>query len=58
MLYEVITSLPQREYAAGMAEVVKYGVIRDAGFFAWLCEQRDPLRQLDRKALVHAVMIV
>lgn len=32
----VLASLPQREYRAGLAEVVKYGVILDAGFFAFL----------------------
>lgn len=31
-----LDSLPRREYVAGLAEVVKYGVIRDAPFFAWL----------------------
>ena len=31
-----LDTLPQRELLAGYAEVVKYGLIRDAGFFAWL----------------------
>ncbi|HET7314876.1 3-dehydroquinate synthase [Salinisphaera sp.] len=33
---DVLATLPQREFAAGMAEVIKYGLIRDAGFFDWL----------------------
>ncbi len=33
---EVLASLPDREYRAGLAEVVKYGVILDAEFFAYL----------------------
>ncbi|MBX3414106.1 MAG: 3-dehydroquinate synthase [Pirellulales bacterium] len=33
---EVLASLPEREYLAGLAEVVKYGVILDADFFAYL----------------------
>ena len=33
---EVLTSLPQREYLAGLAEVVKYGLIYDEIFFAWI----------------------
>ncbi|MES1935317.1 3-dehydroquinate synthase [Salinisphaera hydrothermalis] len=33
---DVLTTLPAREFAAGMAEVIKYGLIRDAGFFDWL----------------------
>ncbi len=32
----VLATLPEREYRAGLAEVVKYGVILDADFFAWL----------------------
>jgi 3-dehydroquinate synthase len=32
----VLSTLPQREYCSGLAEVVKYGVILDAEFFAWL----------------------
>jgi 3-dehydroquinate synthase len=33
---DVLKSLPDREYRAGLAEVVKYGVIQDADFFAYL----------------------
>ena len=35
-----LDTLPQREFAAGYAEVAKYGLIGDAGFFAWLEEHR------------------
>lgn len=33
---DTLTSLPNREFAAGMAEIIKYGLIRDASFFDWL----------------------
>lgn len=33
---DVLSTLPDREFRAGLAEVVKYGVILDADFFAWL----------------------
>ena len=33
---ETLATLPEREYRAGLAEVVKYGIILDAGFFAFL----------------------
>jgi len=33
---DVLETLPPREFAAGMAEVIKYGLIRDAGFFDWI----------------------
>jgi len=32
----LLDTLPMREFRAGYAEVVKYGLINDAGFFAWL----------------------
>ncbi len=53
----VLTSLAAREYAAGMAEVIKYGIIADAGFFGWLEQNVDLLKSHDAAALVHAVMI-
>src|SRR5207253_2877840 len=33
---DVLDTLPPREFRAGYAEVVKYGVLGDAAFFAWL----------------------
>jgi 3-dehydroquinate synthase len=47
----VLDTLPQREYRAGLAEVVKYGVILDAEFFAWLEAHIDEIRQRDAAAL-------
>ncbi|MCR9279946.1 MAG: 3-dehydroquinate synthase [Pseudomonadaceae bacterium] len=51
----VLASLPAREFRAGLAEVIKYGVIFDAGFFAWLEESADKILALDEAALAHAV---
>ena len=53
---ETLRTLPQREYLAGIAEVVKYGVIRDAEFFAWLEHNVAALLARDRDALNHAVI--
>lgn len=50
-----LATLPEREFAAGMAEVIKYGIIRDADFFSWLSAERERLRQRDREVLVPAV---
>jgi 3-dehydroquinate synthase len=50
-----LDSLPARELAAGLAEVVKYGVIRDAGFFTWLEDHADELIAREPAALTHAV---
>ncbi|MFW6092613.1 MAG: 3-dehydroquinate synthase [Pseudomonadota bacterium] len=51
----VLDTLPEREYRAGLAEVVKYGVIRDAGFFAWLEANAHALHDRDPDALNRAV---
>jgi 3-dehydroquinate synthase len=48
-------SLPPRELAAGLAEVIKYGVIVDAPFFVWLEEHIDDVKRLDPAALTHAI---
>ena len=40
-----LATLPQREYAAGLAEVVKYGAIGDADFFDWLEANVDALNE-------------
>ena len=37
----LLDTLPDREYRSGLAEVVKYGVILDAEFFAWLEANAD-----------------
>ncbi|HUQ51983.1 MAG TPA: 3-dehydroquinate synthase [Gammaproteobacteria bacterium] len=52
---DTLTSLPPRELAAGLAEVIKYGIIVDATFFAWLEAHVDDLRRLDPAALTHAI---
>ena len=50
-----LASLPPRELAAGLAEVIKYGVIVDAPFFVWLEEHIDDVKRLDPTALTHAI---
>jgi 3-dehydroquinate synthase len=48
-------TLPPRDYHAGLAEVVKYGLIRDAAFLEWLELNVEPLLARDDAALIHAV---
>ena len=50
-----LETLPPRELKAGLAEVIKYGVIYDAAFFDWLSVNLERLLALDGEALVHAV---
>jgi len=50
-----LDTLEPREICAGLAEVVKYGIISDYKFFGWLEDHVESLKKLDRKALVEAV---
>jgi 3-dehydroquinate synthase len=50
-----LDTLPERELAAGLAEVIKYGPIADDGFLSWIEDNLDALWSRDRKALAHAV---
>lgn len=52
---ECLATLPAREFAAGMAEVIKYGIIYDHDFFVWLEENLDKLYALDEQALSYAI---
>lgn len=52
---ETLTSLPVREYRAGLAEVVKYGVILDAEFFETLEENRAKINDREAGILTHAI---
>jgi 3-dehydroquinate synthase len=50
-----LATLPERELRAGLAEVIKYGLILDAEFFAWLESNLDALLARDSAALVYAI---
>ncbi len=52
---DVLRTLPAREISAGLAEVVKYGMILDTGFFAWCEVNAQRLRALDEEALTYAI---
>lgn len=52
---DTLQTLPPRELRAGLAEVIKYGVIRDARFFVWLENHMSELQSLSLQTLVHAV---
>jgi 3-dehydroquinate synthase len=51
----VLATLPDREYRSGLAEVVKYGVILDAEFFAYLEANADAVLRRDPAAVQHVV---
>jgi len=52
---ETLQTLPEREYRAGLAEVIKYGLITDLDFFIWLEEHMPDLLARDNDAVLYAV---
>jgi 3-dehydroquinate synthase len=50
-----LATLPDRELRAGLAEVIKYGAIRDVEFFTWIETNMPALLVKDRAALTHAI---
>jgi 3-dehydroquinate synthase len=52
---DTLATLPDREFCAGLAEVVKYGLIVDAEFFAWLDAHADDLLARESATLHHAI---
>ncbi|MDT8427818.1 MAG: 3-dehydroquinate synthase [Pseudomonadales bacterium] len=53
----VLKSLPLRELQAGLAEVIKYGLIGNWGFFQWLEQNMPGLLAADEELLAQAVQI-
>ncbi len=51
----LLQSLPEREYSAGLAEIIKYGLICDPDFFAWLEAEMPRLRAREAAALIEAI---
>ncbi len=52
---DTLDTLPEREIAAGLAEVIKYGLIRDPAFFGWLEARMPALLARDSQALAEAI---
>ncbi len=52
---DTLRTLPARELSAGLAEVIKYGLIADLPFLNWLEANMGKLRALDRDSLSYAV---
>ncbi|GIZ12795.1 3-dehydroquinate synthase [Pseudomonas sp. NCCP-436] len=50
-----LETLPARELSAGLAEVIKYGLICDEPFLGWLEANMSALRNLDQGALTYAI---
>lgn len=52
---DTLSSLPQREVTAGLAEVIKYGLIRDPKLFDWLEEQMAEIKSLHPERLAEMI---
>ncbi len=52
---EALRTLPERELSAGIAEVIKYGLIADAPFYQWLEDNMEALLACDSDALAYAI---
>ena len=52
---DTLHTLPDRELSAGLAEVIKYGLIRDQAFFSWLESHMEALLNRDPEALTYAI---
>ncbi|HCH24140.1 MAG TPA: 3-dehydroquinate synthase [Oceanospirillaceae bacterium] len=50
-----LSTLPARELSAGVAEVIKYGLLGDANFFAWQEQYIDQLMSLQQEQVVYAI---
>lgn len=47
-----LATLPTREFSAGMAEVIKYGILGDGEFFTWLEENTEAIKAADTATLI------
>lgn len=52
---DTLSTLPDKELSAGLAEVIKYGLIGDPEFFSWLEQNLDKLLARDPQALAYAI---
>lgn len=54
---DTLDTLPDQELSAGIAEIIKYGLICDAAFFGWLEKNMPLLLTRDKKALSYAIEV-
>lgn len=52
-----LSTLPDREFSAGLAEVIKYGLIHDAEFFCWLEQNMSKLMARDNQTITQAILV-
>lgn len=52
---DTLSTLPEREFAAGMAEVIKYGILGDVEFFDWLETNIEKIKRRDEDTLQYMI---
>jgi 3-dehydroquinate synthase len=52
---DTLDTLDDRQLSAGIAEIIKYGLIEDVGFFTWLEQNMDSLLARETEALIYAI---
>ena len=52
---DTLDTLPECEFASGLAEVIKYGAVADDAFLGWIESNLAALKARDKRVLVHAV---
>jgi 3-dehydroquinate synthase len=52
-----LSTLPNREFSAGLAEIIKYGLIHDAKFFKWLEQNISKLMARDSDIIAQAILV-
>lgn len=50
-----LKTLPAREFSAGMAEVIKYGIIYDQEFFTWIADNSKNIKALEPEAIIYMI---
>ena len=55
MNLSVLQTLPERQFASGMAEILKHGLIKNADYFQWLLDHRQDILERKPKALMQMI---
>ena len=52
---EILKTLPKRQFNAGMAEVIKYGIIKDKNFFNWIVKNYKKIKSQDTESIIKII---
>lgn len=56
MNLSTLKTLPEKEFKAGMSEIIKHGLIKDKDYYSWLCKNRDNILSLEYEVLKEMVV--